>query len=149
MEYESDFYLCFMERTQQNLDSYEGGYDATQLLNSLLGLLIVPKEKLFDQIPDTSLNELSPSEWGDVSSWVTQNINGDLGHGNTSTLRQFVRKLRNSVAHFHITPHHESGVVRGFRFAYGSFNAEIPEGELKKFVKQLASTLVNLQGSSA
>lgn len=147
MEYESDFYLCFMKRTQQNLDNYEGVYDATQLLNSLLGLLIVPKEKLFDEIPDISLNELSPSEWGDVSSWVTQNVNGELGHEDSSTLRQFVRKLRNSVAHFHITPRHESGVVRGFCFADGSFNAEIPENELKKFVEQLASTLANLQAT--
>nr|WP_319565535.1 HEPN family nuclease [uncultured Rhodoferax sp.] len=146
MEYESDFHRCFMERTQENLKNYQGNYEATQLINSLLGLLIVPKEKLFEKIPTTPLNELPPSEWGDVSKWVTQKIKCNLGHDHTLTLRQFVQKLRNSVAHFHIQPYPETGTVEGFEFAdKPSFKAKIPVAELDRFVKQVASTLANSQ----
>jgi len=147
MEYESDFHRCFMKRTLKNLENYHGSYEATQLLNSLLGLLIVPNESLDSSIPATPLDELSANEWGTVSTWITQPIKCDLGHTHTLTLRQFVRKLRNAVAHFNIKPYPETGEVEGFEFDNNprkpSFKAKIPATELDRFVKQLASTFAN------
>lgn len=141
MEYEIDFHRSFVERTRKNLDSYQGEYEATHLINSLLGLLIVPKERLLDDIPTTPLDQLDHTQWGRTSDWLTQPNKCELGHEHSLTLRQFVRKLRNAVAHFHIQPYPESGEVQGFRFADGSFKAKVPVPDLKLFVKQLASEL--------
>ena len=161
MEYEPDFPRCFIKRTLTNLENYQSNcqnscqekYEATQLLNSLLGLLIVPNESLYERISTTPLDTLSANEWGAVSTWITQPIKCDLGHTHTLTLRQFVRKLRNAVAHFHIKPYPEEGIVEGFEFAdkprKPSFKAKIPVPELSKFVKKLASTLDNSQGGSS
>lgn len=141
MEYESDFHRSFVERTWKNLDDYKGEYEATHFINSLLGRLIVPKEKLFNDIPMTPLDQLDPTQWGKMSDWLTQPNKCELGHKHTLTLRQFARKLRNAVAHFHIQPYPETGDVQGFRFADGSFKAKIPVPDLKLFVMQLASEL--------
>ncbi len=150
MEYESDFPRCFMKRTQKNLESYKGNYEATQLIDSLLGFLIVPKEKLFEKIPITPLNELCTTEWGNVSTWLPQEIKCDLGHEHRLTLRQLVRKLRNAVAHCHIQPYPKTGVVKGFEFAdKPSFKAKVPVAELNQFIKQLASTLASPEGNDA
>lgn len=141
MQYENDFHRSFMKRTQKNLDDYQGEYEATQLINSLLGLLIVPKERLFDLIPDTPLDKLNFAEWGKVPQWMARPAKCDLGHEHTLTLRQLVRKLRNAVAHFKIQPFPENGVVQGFCFSDGAFKVKAPVDELKLFAKQLAATL--------
>lgn len=62
MEYAEQFELDFMRRTLEVLDTYRGEYDATILVNCLLGLLIVPKEKSFEKIPDSPIGDLS--NWG-------------------------------------------------------------------------------------
>jgi len=99
------------------------------------------------------LDELNTNEWGTVPTWITQPIECDLGHTHTLTLRQFVRKLRNAVAHFNIKPYPKTGSVEGFEFdnkpRKPSFKAKIPVPELSKFVKKLASTLDNSQGGSS
>lgn len=141
MEYEQDFPGSFMERTRKNLEEYKGGSEATHLINSMLGLLIIPTEKHFERTPKTLLNQLDPAEWGNVSGWMTHPYKCDLGHEHTLTLRQFVRKLRNAVAHFDITPYPVQGPVEGFKFKDKSFEASIPVHDLTCFVKQLASEL--------
>lgn len=141
MEYERDFHRSFMARTRKNLENYKGEYEATHPINSLLGLLVIPKEKIFDRIPATPPDQLDTTQWGSVSDWMTQSNKCDLGHVHTLTLRQFVRKLRNAVAHFHIKPYPETGVVEGFHFEDGSFKANIPVHDLKVFVMQLSSEL--------
>ncbi len=149
MEYDSDFHRSFMVRTQKNLDDYHGVHEATHLINSLIGLLIVSREQLFDCIPNTPLDRLAPAEWGRVSDWITQPIKCNPGHVHTLTLRQFVRKLRNAVAHFRIEPYPEQGTVEGFSFIDGSFKTKIPEAELKTFVNKLANELAGPQRTAA
>jgi hypothetical protein len=70
MQYESDFPRSFMVRTRCNLENYHGQYEATQAINCLLGLLIVPKERLFNLIPDTALDRLDSAEWGPIQRWI-------------------------------------------------------------------------------
>lgn len=62
MEYESYFIKDFMRRTLKIVRDYEGPYDATLLVNCLLGLLIVSKESLIASIPDTPFEDLAV--WG-------------------------------------------------------------------------------------
>ena len=62
MEYDQEFERDFMRRTLELVRDYRGPYDATNLLNCLLGLLIVPKEKSLKKIPDEPVAELA--RWG-------------------------------------------------------------------------------------
>ena len=69
-------------------------YEVTQLVNSLLGLLIFPKEINYDQIPTRPIAE-----------YINQGWPLALAGGrdpNTITLQYVIRSLRNAVAHFHI-----------------------------------------------
>ena len=69
MNYESVI-RDFAERTRKNLRAIEdlqakGGeaYEVTQLVNSMLGLLVFPRERFIDQIPQTSLSDLEADGW--------------------------------------------------------------------------------------
>lgn len=91
----------FAERTRQNLDyierSVEGGeevYDITQLVNSMLGLLVFPQQRYFNNIPKTPLKDLREDGWPDVQ------VIGDFQA--PKDLRLFMRYLRNAIAHFNI-----------------------------------------------
>jgi len=91
----------FAQRTRQNLDYIEkaqnDGHDVfeiTQLVISVLGLLLFPKERYFNSIPRKSLDMLKEDGWPDIK------VVGDFeSHKN---LRELIRYLRNAIAHFNI-----------------------------------------------
>ena len=62
MSYLDEFEHSFMQHTQEILHEYKGQYEATILINCLLGLLVVPKECFPNAIPDEPLSELK--KWG-------------------------------------------------------------------------------------
>ena len=62
MEFAEEFEYDFMKRTLSLMQSYSGPFDATLLLNCLVGLLIVPRETAFDRIPLDPIS--SHSTWG-------------------------------------------------------------------------------------
>ncbi len=128
----------FMQRTLRILQEYTGPYDATLLLNCLLGLLIVPREALIDQIdrePFTSFNS-----WGITPSCVRNFGAPTRNNPQPQTLRGVVRSLRDAVAHFHVRPIQGGGQVTGFVFrTQTGFEAAIPLGELRAFVEHLAT----------
>lgn len=91
----------FAQRTQANLDAIrrlraEGQpvYEVTQLMNSLLGLLVFPKEKFFEVLPNMPLNQLKRE------GWPVPVISGP--YRQARNLKQLIRFLRNAVAHFNI-----------------------------------------------
>ena len=102
MRYDEDHVIRdFARRTQQNLATidrlHQSGhkvYEATQLINSMLGLLVFPKEEYFDQIPETPLEEL------EVQGWPVPRVTGNFKQ--VSDLRQLIKYLRNAVAHFNL-----------------------------------------------
>lgn len=99
MEYK-DFIADFARRTLQNLDVIQlraidgdgGVYPVTQLWNSLLGLIVLPRERDLRRIPQTPMTEL----WSE--GWPRFRVSGSE-HG---TLRDLVSDLRNAVAHFNV-----------------------------------------------
>jgi hypothetical protein len=100
MNYESVI-RDFAERTRKNLRTIEdlqakGGeaYEVTQLVNSMLGLLVFPREKFFDQIPQTSLSDL------EADGWPIPKVDGHFPQA--KDLRELIRYLRNAIAHFNI-----------------------------------------------
>ena len=107
-----DLVRDFAQRTRKNLNFIEEQvhsnpeielYEVTQLINSLLGLLVFPREhyhrrdqKLEDfcYIPKTPLKTLENQGWPRVKVLAGQPPCRDL--------RTLIRHLRNSIAHFNI-----------------------------------------------
>ena len=140
MSYNSDFERAFIQRSLELVQAYRGPYDATLLLNCLLGLLIVPKESCLKAIPPHPLIVLSA--WG-----ITPDAIKTIGYSSGTdddprNLRGLVWHLRNSVAHFRFRPIPENGEVRSFDFRDQSgFHATVSLTELKVFVERLAKHL--------
>jgi hypothetical protein len=140
MEYEDEFERDFMRRTLRIVQDYSGPSDATLLLNCLVGLLIVPKERFLDRIPLDPLSSLQ--NWGISPSSIHEAAKTTKANPAPETLRGIVHSLRNAVAHSRFEPLHRDGLVDGFRFSdLSGFRAEIPVAELQVFVERLASHL--------
>jgi len=100
MMYE-DVIRDFAERTRKNLRAIEHlladgeeVYEVTQLVNSMLGLLVFPREEFIDRIPETSLIDLKRK------GWPIPKVRS--GFPQISNLKELVRYLRNAIAHFNI-----------------------------------------------
>ena len=104
MNYDHEALLAdFAKRTLHNLrlireiestQPRRKAFEVTQLINSLLGLLVFPKENYLDQIPDKTIDELKAEGWPipEVSA----------GYHQAKSLKDFLRLMRNGVAHFNI-----------------------------------------------
>lgn len=142
MEYEPEFAKSFMSRTLEIVAEYDGAYDATLLINCLLGLLVLPKEALLNKIPATPFDSLD--QWGIQPSSIKNTGKCDYGHQHDLSLRQLVRRMRNAVAHFQVEPFPQQGYVAGFTFKdRNGFRAELTLSELKQFVVKLSEHLKN------
>jgi hypothetical protein len=142
VEYEPDFAKSFMRRTLDIARTYNGPYDATLLINCMLGLLVVPKEALIDKIPAAPFESLA--EWGIKPGSIRSAGKCEYGHEHSPTLRQLVRRMRNAVAHFKIEPFPSRGEVQGFSFKdRNGFDARITLPELHDLVVKLAAHLEN------
>lgn len=140
MSYLSDFERSFSAHTLNILKSYEGPYDATLIVNCLLGLLVLPKETMLAAIPNTPFSDLP--KWGiseiciKNSGRVTNNIQ------EPATIRGLVANLRHSVAHFRIKPVSTNGNVHSFEYKNDNgLNAVIPNIEMRQFLCILSEHL--------
>ena len=139
MEYENDFEQDFMRRTLTLVNDYGGNLDATLLVNCLLGLLVLPKETLYEKIPKDDFDSLS--KWG-IRSGSIKPGKCAYGHEHQPNLRQVVKKLRNAVAYFKVEPFNAGDKVGGFSFEYrDGFRAKLSLDEIKTFVTCLAKHL--------
>jgi len=99
MDYQKEFIVDFAKRTRANLETIErdkgsGVYEVTQLLNSMLGLLVFPQQNYMDKIPETPWQDLVKSGWPEIKV-----IKGKPSFDN---LRQLIRMLRNGVSHCNV-----------------------------------------------
>lgn len=101
MDIQGEFVKEFAKRTRKNLeyiDSMVKGiddeerklYEVTQLVNSLLGLLVFPQQEYVKKIPKTPLKNLG-NDWPRFET-----ISGKLKKDNLNCL---IKTLRNGVAH--------------------------------------------------
>lgn len=127
----------FAKRTLANLKFIEAAkneqeadvFEVTQLVNSLLGLLVFPKEEFWNQIKDQSLDNIPGAKElkGHITSTYKKN-DGEEDEG-TSHLKPFIRHLRNGVSHFRVAfkdneQHEITGLVIRDEYKYGSKNYE-------------------------
>jgi len=92
----------FIERTIRLIDQYneliadhnfEEQLNYTLTINCLLGLIVMPKERVITFIPNDLLTDAYKNDLGFLHS--------EIGAGITR-FRDFIHQLRNSVAHFQI-----------------------------------------------
>jgi len=90
----------FIDRTLKLISQYESilhkypfeeQYNYTLLINSLLGIIVFPKERLFNHIPNLRLTPELKKEMGLVESKINPNY---------KSLRDLIYGMRNSIAHF-------------------------------------------------
>lgn len=138
MSYVGSFERAFMKHTLEIVRRYRGEFDATLLLNCLLGLLIVPRQTCLSSIPEDPVSDLA--KWG-----ISPGSIHDFGsRTNANTLRGLVHSLRNSVAHFRFEPVPKSGDVTGFHFHdVNGFKATINLEEMRVFVERLSEHIHN------
>lgn len=111
-EYASPFVKDFVNRTNNAIQNYGGEYDATMLLNGLLGMLIIPFEKhpaIFDNY-SVSLEIMQLfSELKENGRYST--------YGHHYRAYDIIRNLRNAIAHFNVDNVSENEKVWGFIFS--------------------------------
>ncbi len=143
MSYLSNFERSFTEHTLAIVEAYSAEYDATLLINCLLGLLVVPKETMLNAIPETQLSELE--KWG-IDPLSIKEAGRSIGKNDPDpqTLRGLVFNMRHAVAHFNIKPMPHVGEVEAFEFKNErGLHAVISIKELRVFVKRLSVHLKN------
>jgi hypothetical protein len=99
MMYE-DVIADFAKRTEANLRAIrqlarQGGatpaFEVTQLVNSMLGLLVFPQQRYLERIPETPIADLASR------GWPIPDMMGD--YPQVPHLRQLVRMLRDAITH--------------------------------------------------
>jgi len=104
----------FVDRTKEILLNYEGEYKLSNAINCMLGLLILPYENVRnnpDTFWDTDLNAIPdfPAFRIHVFQPVHKVKKGGIIEYYPKTLRVFLQKIRNGLAHQHIRPVNTNG----------------------------------------
>jgi hypothetical protein len=90
----------FIERTMNIIAQYEHvlhnypfeeQYNYTLLLNCLLGIIVLPKEKLYSHIPNHRITKELLHDMGLNESYVSEDI---------KRLRDLIHRLRNAITHY-------------------------------------------------
>lgn len=121
----------------------ENQYEETLLINCLIGLLVLPKEKWNDQIkklPDDI------TAWGvphnAVESWGKCKC---CGKDSDQNLTQCLRRLRNAASHIRFAPVTDGGIISGWTFEDKSgFKATLQKEHLRGFLNELAESLLKV-----
>jgi len=94
--------LDFIERTIRLIGQYtdmiqgldfDNQLNYTLTINCLLGLVVMPKERVITYIPKNPLNDESMRQMGLVNSVIDESI---------KNLQELIQHLRHSIAHFDI-----------------------------------------------
>ncbi len=116
---------------------YHGPHEATNLVNCLLGLLLLTPEPLLARLPETPLSRLRG--WG-ISSRTMQSRGRGTRH--PKTLRQLVRSLRESAGQVVLRGSNGHGTVSALEFGDPREpKAVIGADDLRRFVERLAVCL--------
>lgn len=134
MDYE-EITSDFARRTKTLIEEYHGQYKVTLLVNCYLGLLVLPKEKRFKEIPDDVIPEHGEL-WGLSRKELKVKCN-ECGY----ILRDVIRRIRNGICHFNIRSiPNEDGRIKFLEIKdRGGFAAKLSVAQLE----DLAFSLVD------
>ncbi len=89
---EEEFLADFVMRTKENIKLCgRGTYEVTQLINSMIGLLVIPKERYINLICDDLISSELLQKMLDCVEFDSYSDKG--------TLKGIVRHLRNAISH--------------------------------------------------
>ncbi len=139
----ADFPKDFLIRTKNNLQSYSGTYEVTNLINSCLGLIIIPKQLL--------IRNLTAYEFSDndkTYGFSKENIKYE--EENNFKLDNVLRHIRNGLSHGCIEQKSVEKEIAGIRI-FDRYNENSPENfsvelsidELKQFALKLSDNFIN------
>ena len=135
----------FIDRTMKLISQYESTlhkypfeeqYNYTLLLNCLLGIIVLPKERIYTHIPNPRINAELKINMGLKESIINPEF---------KKLRDFIHSLRNSIAHsnFEIVSHTDDFLVDNIVFKNskedgGTEVANFKSQELLPFIRYYA-----------
>ncbi len=117
-------------------------YEITQLVNSMLGLIVFPQQRYFNHIPQTPLSEL------ERLGWPKPLISGELP-SDLKTLKDLMRYIRNSIAHFNIEfqsddDHRITGIkIWNRRNGQENWTASLRIEELRQLLDKFTDLVLN------
>lgn len=88
----SQFPKDFITRTKKDINSYSKDYDVTNLINSCLGLIIIPKELKIQKLPSYTFEETN-KKYGITKTSI------ELCKDENYSLNNIVRHIRNGLSH--------------------------------------------------
>ena len=148
MEYK-DLVRDFAERTRSNIELVQAAantgqeaYEVTQLINSMLGLLVFPQQEFYDKIPKTILPDL------EKEGWPIPRVRNN--YQQVSNLEQLARYLRNGITHFNLrfteTDGHVDGLIirNVLRNGNKNWEAELKIEELEGLTDRFTQLLLKL-----
>lgn len=140
-----DFGTEFVQRTRLLLTEYKGEYKLSNALNCMLGLIVLPNERLEqnnDAIWDTLLENIPEMANLHINAFdPIRNIRRGRITYYPKTLRYFLKKVRNGIAHQNIAPINTNKRFTGVTIwnYFGAnknnmdLNIELNRSELKRF----------------
>lgn len=132
----------YIDRTLKNLRCQRTNYDVTQFINSLVGLLILPKESAFDKIEDS---DVPTSLLKEIQDKITVCKNGNQDE--EKNLQNIVKHLRNGICHWHVDFYGNNTIEKIHIQDYTpkdnkqTFNGEFDIALLKKFVLEFSENM--------
>ncbi len=145
MEYK-DFDIDYIERTVKIIEQYEilkhqininERFEVTLLTNSLLALIVFPKEKFYSVIPTDRIFTDLKKEMGIPNSFISEKY---------KTIRELIIDLRHSIAHlnFDFESDHNTNEINKIIFRDDSTEtnpiiAEFIPSELANFIRYYSS----------
>jgi hypothetical protein len=148
MQYE-DFGKNFIERTQKNLEEYQGEYDVTSLINNCLGLIIIPKQSFTDNLPNLNINEYSSIYHIGKDENKIEDTSAPID-SNRFSLKNIVRHIRNAISHGRIEEKVENEKIIGVRLydkkndtSEENFSIEMTIEEFKSFSLAISNDFLN------
>lgn len=138
----------FVERTKKIIEQYDSltipekdKFEVTLLLNCLVGLLILPQQNWYDNLPSEIISQ---KEWG-----ITPEHISFIKRGETKNIKDISRHLRNSVAHYRFKAFdNSSNKISRIKFedfeqsGNKTFEALIPLANLRQFTNRLSDNFM-------
>ena len=144
----------FVDRTSKILSQYDDyfkdkdiskKFEVTLMINSFVGLLILPQQEWFDQLPEELI---SMGEWGiDVKHIGFIRNKND----NKKSVKAVATHLRNSVVHYNfIAFENKKDEISQIQFldytdkskSTKTFEATVPVANLRRFLDKFSQTMI-------